>query len=171
VDFAASPFVHFISSVCAGAMLVTIGTCCSASLKVADEQTVCIRIEVLGLDPSSVKVHPDGTGALKRGSSVHRQEPGRIKHQDSYARLAVEDKAPLHFLAGTDAVGVIQIANRTRWPRDGLLAGTFEFDRLPRIGRGRRVTWDAEVGPEAMAAIISPQPPTSMPLSIRGARP
>jgi transposase len=30
------------------------------------EQIVRIKIEVLGLDSTSVKVHPDGTGALKK---------------------------------------------------------------------------------------------------------
>ncbi|MCU1260188.1 MAG: putative transposase [Bryobacterales bacterium] len=33
------------------------------------EQIVRIRIEAFSLDSTSVKVHPDGTGALKKGSS------------------------------------------------------------------------------------------------------
>lgn len=33
--------------------------------KLQMEQIVRIKIEVLGLDSTSVKVHPDGTGALK----------------------------------------------------------------------------------------------------------
>jgi len=39
--------------------------------KLQMEQIVRIKIEVLGLDSTSVKVHPDGTGALKK--TDHRQ--------------------------------------------------------------------------------------------------
>jgi transposase len=48
------------------------------------EQIVRIRIEALSLDSTSLKVHPDGTGALKKRTTVHRQVPRRMDHQDSY---------------------------------------------------------------------------------------
>lgn len=42
------------------------------------EQIVRIRIEAFSLDPTSVKVHPDGTGALKKGpQSIGKSRGGR----------------------------------------------------------------------------------------------
>ena len=48
------------------------------------EQIVRIKLEAVSLDSTMVKVHPDGTGALKKRASVHRKVPGRLDHQDSY---------------------------------------------------------------------------------------
>jgi transposase len=48
------------------------------------EQIVRIKIEAFSLDSTSVKVHPDGTGALKKRTTSHRQIPRRMEHQDSY---------------------------------------------------------------------------------------
>jgi transposase len=49
------------------------------------EQIVRIRIEAFSLDSTSVKVHPDGTGALKKnGPAGHRQVPWGMDHQDSF---------------------------------------------------------------------------------------
>ena len=48
------------------------------------EQLVRIRIESVSLDSTSVKVHPDGTGALKKRPPSYRQVPRRMDHQDSY---------------------------------------------------------------------------------------
>lgn len=47
-------------------------------------QVVRIRIEAVSLDSTSIKVHPDGTGALKKRPAVHRQVARRMEHQDSY---------------------------------------------------------------------------------------
>ena len=47
------------------------------------EQIVRIKIEAVSLDSTSIKVHPDGTGALKKRSTSHRQVPWRMEHQDS----------------------------------------------------------------------------------------
>src|SRR5271154_3476766 len=47
------------------------------------EQIVRIRIEAFSLDSTSVKVHPDGTGALKKRTTGHRQVARRMDHQDS----------------------------------------------------------------------------------------
>lgn len=47
-------------------------------------QVVRIKIEAVSLDSTSIKVHPDGTGALKKRPTVHRQVPRRMEHQDSY---------------------------------------------------------------------------------------
>src|SRR5664279_5664360 len=48
------------------------------------EQIVRIRIEAVSLDSTTVKVHPDGTGALKKRTASHRQVARRMDHQDSY---------------------------------------------------------------------------------------
>ena len=48
------------------------------------EQVVRIRIEAVSLDSTTVKVHPDGTGALKKRTTGHRQVAGRMDHQNSY---------------------------------------------------------------------------------------
>jgi hypothetical protein len=34
--------------------------------KLQREQLVCLRLEAMALDSTTVKVHPDGTGALKK---------------------------------------------------------------------------------------------------------
>src|SRR4051812_31262441 len=51
--------------------------------KLQREQIVRLKIEALALDSTSVKVHPDGTGALKKRTSSHWQIPRRMEHQDS----------------------------------------------------------------------------------------
>ena len=47
------------------------------------EQIIPIRIEAFSLDSTIVKVHPDGTGALKKRTSSHWEIPGRMDNQDS----------------------------------------------------------------------------------------
>ena len=42
-----------------------------------------VKIELLAMDSTSVKVHADGTGALKKGAASHRPQPRRAQHQDS----------------------------------------------------------------------------------------
>ena len=48
------------------------------------EQIVRIKIEALSIDATSVKVHPDGTGALKKRTTGHWKIPRRMEHKDSY---------------------------------------------------------------------------------------
>ncbi len=40
--------------------------------------------EALSIDSTSIKVHPDGTGALKKRPAVHRKIERRLEYQDSY---------------------------------------------------------------------------------------
>jgi transposase len=60
------------------------------------EQILAIRIEQVCLDSTTIKVHPDGTGALKKRPPSHRAFPGRLHHQNSFgcrecsARLDLE---------------------------------------------------------------------------------
>ena len=46
-------------------------------------QLIRLKLEAVSLDSTSVKVHPDGTGALKKRSPGHRQVPRRLEHEDS----------------------------------------------------------------------------------------
>ncbi len=50
--------------------------------KLQQAQIVQIKLEAVSLDSTSVKVHPDGTGAQKKRSSSCRQVPWRLEHQD-----------------------------------------------------------------------------------------
>jgi transposase len=47
------------------------------------EQLIRFKIEVGSLDSTSIKVHPDGTGALKKRAASHRTLSGRTHDQDS----------------------------------------------------------------------------------------
>lgn len=47
------------------------------------EQILAIRIECVSLDSTTIKVHPDGTGALKKRPAIDRTFPRRLHHQDS----------------------------------------------------------------------------------------
>ena len=51
--------------------------------RLQQEQILAIRIEHVCLDSTTIKVHPDGTGALKKRPASHRAFPGRMHHQDS----------------------------------------------------------------------------------------
>ena len=44
---------------------------------------VQIKVEVCSLDSTPVKVHPDGTEALKKRAAIHRTFPRRTHNQDS----------------------------------------------------------------------------------------
>jgi transposase len=47
-------------------------------------QVVRISIVTMSLDFTSIKVHPDDTGALKKRSTSYRKVPRRAEHQDSH---------------------------------------------------------------------------------------
>ena len=47
------------------------------------EQIMHIKLEAVSLDSTLVKVHPDGTGALKKRTPVDRQVSRRLDHQNS----------------------------------------------------------------------------------------
>src|ERR1019366_7164765 len=51
--------------------------------KLQTEQIVRIKIEAFSLDSTSIKVHPDGTGILKKRTPGHRQVARRMEHQGS----------------------------------------------------------------------------------------
>src|SRR5580698_6618437 len=51
--------------------------------RLQEEQILAIHIEHVCLDSTTIKIHPDGTGALKKRPASHRTFPGRMHHQDS----------------------------------------------------------------------------------------
>jgi len=64
------------------------------------EQIVRIRIEAFSLDSTSVKVHPGGTGALKKRTSANRQIARRMDYQDSYGCRECSDRNNVCTLSG-----------------------------------------------------------------------
>jgi hypothetical protein len=51
--------------------------------KLQQEQILRIKIEAFSLDSTSVEVHPDGTGALRKRTTSHREVARGMEHQDS----------------------------------------------------------------------------------------
>ena len=43
--------------------------------RLQQEQLIRVNVEVVGMDPTIVKVHPDGTGALKKGVPSQSEGP------------------------------------------------------------------------------------------------
>jgi transposase len=68
--------------------------------KLQVEQIVRIKLEAVSLDSTSIKVHPDGTGALKKRSTVHRQEPRRMEHQGAYGCRGCSNGHSVRSVAG-----------------------------------------------------------------------
>src|SRR5271154_3033319 len=99
------------------------------------EQIVRIKIEAFALDSTSVKVHPDGTGALKKKRTAgDRQVAGRMEHQDSYGCRECSNGHNLRSLAG-------QCARRAGGTGAALGTGADAGKALPADGsrlRGRR---------------------------------
>ncbi len=80
------------------------------------EQIVRIKIEAFALDSTSVKVHPDGTGALKKRTASHRQIARRMEHQDSSGCRGCSNGHNLRPVAGQRArcAGRTGVAEGTR---------------------------------------------------------
>ena len=45
-----------------------------------------IQVNVVSLDSTCIKVHPDGAGALKKRPSISGKDTGWMEHQASYGR-------------------------------------------------------------------------------------
>lgn len=67
------------------------------------EQVIRIKIEAVSLDSTSIKVHPDGAGALKKGAAIHRQVPRWVEHQGSYGCRGCSNGRDVLLVAGTGA--------------------------------------------------------------------
>ncbi len=48
-----------------------------------ENDVINIQVEQVSLDSTTVKVHPDGTGALKKRSTVDGSIPSRVDNEDS----------------------------------------------------------------------------------------
>ena len=51
-----------------------------------EQQVITVDVEHVSLDSTAVKVHPDGTGALKKRCAIYRQISGGLDNQDPHAR-------------------------------------------------------------------------------------
>jgi len=51
--------------------------------KLQQEGVLAVELKVVSLDSTSVKVHPDGTGAEEKNGPQAIGNPGRLEHQDS----------------------------------------------------------------------------------------
>ena len=67
-------------------------------------QVVRIKIEAVSLDSTSIKVHPDGTGALKKKRPASPREVSRwMEHQDSYGCRGCSNGHNVLAVTGTGA--------------------------------------------------------------------
>ena len=98
--------------------------------KLQMEQIVRIKIEAFALDSTSVKVHPDGTAALKKRTTGHRQVPWRMEHQDSSGCRGCSNGHNLRAVAG-------QRARCSRGPRPACRSGANA--RRPSVADGSRL--------------------------------
>ena len=94
------------------------------------EQIVRIRIEAFSLDSTSVKVHPDGTGALKKRAAGHWEIPRRMEHQDSYGCRGCSNGYSLRVVSGQ---------RPRRAPRTGIAGRTRAYARRPSHAYGSRL--------------------------------
>ena len=67
------------------------------------QRIVRLKLEAVSLDSTIVKVHPDGTGALKKRASVDRPIPRRLDHQASYGCRGCPDGRDLLAVGRTGA--------------------------------------------------------------------
>ena len=58
----------------------------AAFLRLQQLGIIQIKVNVVSLDSTCIKVHPDGMGALKKRSSVYRKNTRRLECQTSYGR-------------------------------------------------------------------------------------
>jgi transposase len=64
------------------------------------QHIIRVRVEAVSLDSTAVKVHPDGTGALKKRSTAHRQITGRMDNKDSYGCRRCSDSGEFFTFTG-----------------------------------------------------------------------
>src|SRR5271165_2782347 len=98
------------------------------------EQIVRIRIEAVSLDSTTVKVHPDGTGALKKTDRRPSASRAGMDHQDSYGCRRCANGHNLCALAGA---GLRHCRRPQAAGRHRTLASAFASDYGPRL-RGQR---------------------------------
>ena len=58
----------------------------TAFLRLQQMGIIQIQVNVISLDSTCIKVHPDGMGALKKWNAIRRKDTGRMEYQASYGR-------------------------------------------------------------------------------------
>ena len=58
----------------------------AAFLRLQQLGIIQIQVNVVSLDSTCIKAHPDGMGALKKRPSIRWKNTGRMEHQTSYDR-------------------------------------------------------------------------------------
>lgn len=64
------------------------------------QKVIRVRVEAVSLDSTRVKVHPDGTGALKKRTTSHWQVARRMDYQDSYSCRGCSHRSELFLVTG-----------------------------------------------------------------------
>jgi transposase len=82
-----------------------------------EQQIIHIKIEAMSTDSTVIKVHPDGTGALKKRPAGHRKVLWRLDHRDSYGCRGCSNGHSLLTVARSKA-------RRTGRPRPAPYIGT-----------------------------------------------
>ena len=106
------------------------------------EQIVRIKLEAVSMDSTIVKVHPDGTGRQKKGSSIHRPVPRGMDNQRSYGCRGCSDR---HHVSRQDQAhdgpeGAQAAESAWSAARQSL------FDHGPRVPRRRDSATDIGAG-------------------------
>ena len=86
MEEAAQRIRRLARDLCPGEPLGQKGSSAAAFLRLQQLGIIQIKVNVMSLDSTCIKVHPDGMGALKKRPSVHRKNTRRMEHQTSYGR-------------------------------------------------------------------------------------
>lgn len=73
----------------------------SVFLALQENDVINIQVDHVSLDSTAVKIHPDGTGALNKRSSIYRQIPRQMDNQDSSGRRRSQPSRSFSPVPGT----------------------------------------------------------------------
>jgi len=96
-----------------------------------EEEIIRIKVEALAIDSTIVKVHPDGTGAEKKRTAVHRTLERGMDHEDSYGCRGCPKGGDLFSLTGPGP-------RCTCWPSIDAPSSRARDFRRPDHGSGLR---------------------------------
>jgi transposase len=69
-------------------------------VELQQRQIIQVRVEAVSLDSTAVKVHPDGTGTLKKRAASPRKIPSWVDHQDSSGCRRCSDRGEFFSITG-----------------------------------------------------------------------
>lgn len=125
------------------------------------EQILRIKIEAVSLDSTIIKVHPDGTGALKKRHASHRPLPRGMEHQDSSGGRACPVRADFfHSRPAKEGDGPCVRALLRSWGATGrqcalLMDGAYEGDETRQLALNL-----------GLLPVVPPNSPSAAPLEI-----